>query len=109
MKERANDRWSRVSEDGHLQPIVGDFTIGFMHALPQVVVVFNESTIRKRAGRFFGMFVAFGFSKSYPAAVTESAVIVDWKLVFVNFRNDDRHPGENTNNVKPKTRDRSEY
>ena len=87
--EGAHDRWSRVSQNRHLDPIVGDTTIGFTHASPQIIVVGYGCTIGKRARLFSRITFGFMFSVSYVVNVTEGAAVVDWKPVLAVLRSGD--------------------
>ena len=97
---RANYCQSWVPKNSHLEPVVGNNTLGLFHASPQIFVGVCERTIGERAGRFAGGSVLFTAANLQTRAVTEGATIVHRKLVLEFRRSDDRHTVARIKSVK---------
>ena len=89
---RAYDRWPRVSKDRHLEPVVGVFAVGLMHAAQQVERVADLGAISERARAPVGILFPLDVRQVEPATVAVGAASFDRKRVFVGSRNDNRHP-----------------
>ena len=90
---RAHDRWPRVPKDDHLQPVVSDVAIGFVHASPQLFVVSCIRTIRELAGLFLFTTDALISCQLDASVVPESTTrMLNWKSMFKDSGGDDGHP-----------------
>lgn len=95
MVERAHCCRSWVAEDGHLQPIIDNWTTGFLHAAPNTPIVVHGRTA-----------LAAPFAKIcmqvIPHPVIEWAVLSHGKLVLPYLAQRDGHPGKNTRRCRKK-------